>query len=160
MKQNFDLCFAETLRWEGGARFTNNPRDPGGPTKYGVTIATLSHELGRQATVADVINMTYDTAATIARKRYWNTIGGDNLPAGVDMEAFDIAYNSGPGRVLPWLYRPVNENTLDWIHFLHIRRMSFWRRLRAWAYFHAGWTNRENDVYAHALRLARTGVEA
>ena len=101
---NFDSCLARTLKFEGG--YVNNPHDPGGPTNMGITIATLSHELGRAATIAEVKTMSRATAATIYRKKYWNLINGDKLPRGVDLLAFDIAVNSGIGRVLPWLQKP------------------------------------------------------
>ena len=44
MQKNFDTALKLTLKYEGG--FVNDPYDPGGATNYGVTIATLSHELG------------------------------------------------------------------------------------------------------------------
>ena len=37
---NFDKCLKFTLQFEGG--FTNDPKDPGGPTNLGITQATLS----------------------------------------------------------------------------------------------------------------------
>ena len=49
MKINFAEALGLTLRHEGG--FVNNPKDPGGATNKGVTLATFSLFLGRQATV-------------------------------------------------------------------------------------------------------------
>ena len=39
MKQNFDLVFRHLLASEGG--YTNDPRDRGGPTRWGVTLEVL-----------------------------------------------------------------------------------------------------------------------
>jgi lysozyme family protein len=41
---NFDKCFKFILQFEGG--FTNDPKDPGGPTNLGITQATLSAFIG------------------------------------------------------------------------------------------------------------------
>ena len=49
---NFEACLKFVLQFEGG--FVNNPKDPGGPTNLGVTQATLSGFLGRQATIDEV----------------------------------------------------------------------------------------------------------
>lgn len=154
MKENFDASFALTEKWEGGARYTNNPKDPGGPTKYGITIATLSHELGRRATEGDVMSMTEATAKEILRKKYWNTIGGDTLPAGVDMELFDVAVNQGPGRALQFLKAVGKLSPTVQLREIDRLRLAAWKRLRIWKIFGVGWGNREKDVLAHALKLA------
>lgn len=156
MISNFEACFAETMKWEGSA-YVDNPHDPGGPTKWGVTITTLSQELGRRATELDVRNLTVGVALQIARKRYWNVIGGDTLPPGVDMEAFDICYNSGPGTALRWMRQTAMYSPTEQIRRLHALRMGFWHRLRIWVRFGRGWTNREKDVFAHALALDARG---
>ena len=36
MRENYDRELAEVLEQEGG--YSNDPGDPGGPTKYGITI--------------------------------------------------------------------------------------------------------------------------
>ena len=53
---NFEACLKFVLQFEGG--FVNNPKDPGGPTNLGVTQATLSGFLGRQATIDEVKALT------------------------------------------------------------------------------------------------------
>ena len=42
---NFDACLAITFAQEGG--FANDPQDRGGPTKFGITLATLRAYSGR-----------------------------------------------------------------------------------------------------------------
>ena len=152
MKDNFEVCLALTLGYEGG--YVNHPRDPGGPTNMGVTIATLSHELGRQATVADVKALTRETAAAIYRKKYWNLVGGDALPRGVDALLFDIAVNSGPGRALAWDNAFCTLAPMARIHALDARRRSFYRSLPIFNVFGRGWMARENNMFEHALAMA------
>ncbi len=152
MKTNFLACLAFTLQYEGG--YVNNPHDPGGPTNMGVTIVTLSHELGRAATIGEVRNMSRDMAANIYRKKYWNMIGGDALPAGVDLMEFDICVNSGIGRVAPWARDVRAMSVQDQIMALHARRMGFWKGLRIWSTFGLGWTRRETACLALAIKMA------
>lgn len=153
MKDNFEKALELTLKYEGG--YTNDPYDPGGPTNYGITIATLSHELGRKATVKDVKNISMNVVKDIYKKKYWNLVDGDSLPAGVDLLAFDIAVNSGPGRVLPWLEVSKNMSPLDRIKFLDRKRRSFYKSLRTFWRFGRGWMARENDLFKNALSLAQ-----
>lgn len=151
---NLNACLDVVFRWEGG--FVNHPKDPGGPTNMGITLATLSHERGRRATIDDVRRLTRAEAAEIYRKKYWNLVEGDALPAGVDLLAMDIAVNSGPGRALPWLKESANLPPLPRIKALDRRRRSFWRRLRTFATFGRGWLNRQDDVVKNALRMLKT----
>ncbi len=149
---NFPRALSLTLQYEGG--FSNNPRDPGGATNLGVTIATLSHERSHPASIADVKALTFADVEPIYRKKYWNLIGGDDLPSGVDILAFDIAVNSGPGRAMQWLAASVNMPPANRLAYLDNRRRSFWKSLRTFITFGRGWMNRENAVYIiakHAL---------
>lgn len=156
MKENFKKCFDLTMKWEGGSKYIDNPKDPGGPTKWGVDIATLSHELGKQATPLQVFNLTEDDAAQIAQKRYWNAIGGDALPSGVDMICFDVAYNSGAGRALQFLHDThYAKTTVDRIKTIDMLRKSFWQHLKIWVTFGRGWSRREADILQNSLKLAK-----
>lgn len=53
---------------EGG--YVDHPADRGGPTKYGITLATLRSWLNAQATADDVEALTKAQAAAIYQKRY------------------------------------------------------------------------------------------
>lgn len=152
MKENFITALELTLKYEGG--FVWDKHDPGGPTNMGITIATLSHELGRQATVTEVRNMTRATAASIYRKKYWNVVGGDKLAPGVDILAFDIAVNSGPGRALRWLEDVKNKPASEQVALLDARRRSFYKGLKTFWRFGKGWMAREKDLFGHAIALA------
>ena len=149
---NFSACLAFTLGFEGG--FVNDPRDPGGATNRGITIATLSHELGRGATIKDVRSLSLETASAIYRKKYWNLICGDALPPGVDALAFDIAVNAGAGRALQWLAQSRRVHPRERIALLDAQRRSFWRSLKTFAVYGRGWMRREDACLALALKLA------
>jgi len=100
---NFEKCLKFTLQFEGG--FVNNPKDPGGPTNLGVTQATLSTFLGRQATIAEVRALTPDKVAPIYKLRFWDSVNGDELPEGIDLAVFDFGVHSGPSRGVIGLQR-------------------------------------------------------
>jgi lysozyme family protein len=153
MRENFDEALRFTLQYEGG--YVNDPLDPGGPTNMGITLATLSHELGRQARLTEVRNLSVAQASDIYRKKFWNAVGADALPSGVDALAFDIAVNMGVGRALRFLSesetcRPVRAR----IETIHGLRMGFWKRLAIWARFGRGWTRRGLACRDLALKLA------
>jgi len=154
MMHNFNEALRLTLKWEGG--FVNDPRDPGGATNYGITIATLSHELARRATVEDVRGMALTTAAAIYRKKFWGVIGADGLPSGVDAMAFDIAVNNGPGRALDWLEECKGKPAREQIKYLDSRRRNFYRALKTFWRFGRGWMARETDILSHALAMVES----
>lgn len=168
--ENFDRAFALTLRHEGG--YVDHSRDPGGATNLGVTIATLSHHLGRRATKAEVRALTPAAVKPIYRERYWNVVRGDELPAGVDYALYDYAVNSGAKRAVIALQRvlevaddgrlgPVTLDRLAKVNPLAVctrlcaERLAFLRRLSTWPTFGKGWTRRVAGVEAEAMRMAR-----
>lgn len=81
----FDECMKVILDLEGEP--TNDPRDPGGLTKFG--ISKRSHPN------IDILGLTIEEAADIYKREYWNPIHGDALPTGIDLLVFDAAVNQG-----------------------------------------------------------------
>lgn len=157
MQQNCERSIKFSLSFEGG--YVNHPKDPGGPTNLGITIATLSLYLQRRATVADVRGLRLADAINIYDGKYWTAIGADALPGGVDLLAFDIAVNSGVGRALRWLDETDGLGPRARVEALHKRRIGFWRGLtKLWPVFGKGWTRRETA--AHAAALALVGAAA
>lgn len=68
MTDSIDTIIDGVLDREAGK--VNNPHDPGGPTNRGITLRTLSEELGREATIEELWAMSEDTARRIYRKKY------------------------------------------------------------------------------------------
>jgi hypothetical protein len=97
------------LQKEGGDKFTNNPLDRGGPTKFGVTQNTLSDFLGRTATVGDVRDLDEQTAREIIRRVGVMTPRVLDLPEGIQSQMADFAVNSGPGNAARSLQRAINK---------------------------------------------------
>lgn len=60
-KDWFGMAFSFTIGAEGG--YTNNPNDPGGETKYGISHNSYPNE--------DIKNLTIERAKEIYYKNYW-----------------------------------------------------------------------------------------
>lgn len=94
------------LELEGEA-FTDNPKDSGGPTKWGIT-ETVARQFGYTGRMQD---LTRDQAFEILEKRYWLPIRGDELAAldySLAKEVADSAVNCGVNRAVKWLQRALN----------------------------------------------------
>jgi lysozyme family protein len=93
----FDEAFEALIGHEGG--YVNDPRDPGGETKFGIS--------KRAYPSVDIRNLTLDGAKAIYRRDYWAPIGCDNLPAALRFHVFDAAVNSGLRQAVQFLQRAV-----------------------------------------------------
>lgn len=165
---NFPACLAFTLAQEGG--WSDRPRDKGGPTNRGITLATF-REYFSGATLDDLRVITDDQVTDIYRDGYWKTVRGDDLPAGVDLSVFDMAVNAGPDRSIRLLQDATNvtvDGILGPISMQAItaidpavligklsRQQSFYYDgLLRFDTFGRGWITRTNQRRAAALQLA------
>jgi lysozyme family protein len=99
-------------------------------------------------------------------------VRGDDLPAGLDLVAFDAAVNSGVSRGSKWLQQAVGAAADGRIGPATIEaarkadresaimgatavRMTFLQGLITWGTFGKGWTRRINSVRTEALAMAR-----
>lgn len=82
---NFERAFAIVVGIEGG--YVNDPKDPGGETKYGLS--------KRANPDLDIKNLTIGMAQDRYRTRYWNAHGLDSLEYGKALLVFDTAVNGG-----------------------------------------------------------------
>ena len=92
----------EIVAREGG--FVNDPDDPGGATKFGVTIGTMRRlgiDLNRDKSVdiKDVRALTADQAVDIYVEYYFNRPRISQLPAPLQASVFDMYVNAGAGAV-------------------------------------------------------------
>ena len=65
------------LSWEGG--FVNDPRDPGGATNKGITLATFRSVFGKGKTVKDLKKITDSQWMAIFKTRYWDKYKADSI---------------------------------------------------------------------------------
>lgn len=158
------------LAHEGG--YTNHPRDPGGPTNWGITIYDARKYWKSNATAADVKAMPLSVAQTIYKARYWDALRCDELPAGLDYSIFDYGVNSGIGRAGKVLRRVLGMSDSDYhvtdvvlaeiarrdaskiIAAVNDERLRFLRSLSTWSAFGKGWGTRVADVKRLSLSMA------
>jgi lysozyme family protein len=167
----FDRRLPLVLSHEGG--FVQHPRDPGGATKFGITRETLTRFRGHPVSVDDVRNLTEAEAGGIYRRFYWDAVGGDELPPGLDLAVFDLAVNSGPSRAVRMLQGILGieadrlagpatlnaarrANAADAIRRLTRARLGFLARLASWPVFGRGWRRRALAIEQESLRLAHS----
>jgi lysozyme family protein len=152
MKNNYNDCLARVLKYEGG--YTNNAADPGGPTNFGITLTDYRKYINGAGTAEDVRRMTVDQAKVIYKARYWDALGCDDLPSGVDFTCFDYGVNSGLRRPQNDLKKFSNLSGVQLINAINDERMSFLRGLPIWSTFGGGWSKRVADVRSHSIQLA------
>lgn len=85
---NFDQAFARLIGHEGG--YVDDPNDPGGETKYGVSKRSYPGE--------DIPGMTLERAKEIYMRDFWGPAGCDALPNELKFEMFDLAVNTSAPR--------------------------------------------------------------
>jgi lysozyme family protein len=97
----FEQAVAEVLRWEGG--FVDDPLDPGGATRFGIS--------QRQYPQLDIRALTVTAATAIYRRDWWERYGYGRLPhPRVAARVFGLAVNIGPVPAHRCLQRALRAN--------------------------------------------------
>ena len=167
---NFDAALAAVLKHEGG--YVLNPNDPGGATAQGVTQAVYDDWRSAQGLAKrPVRGIEAAEVEVIYRKRYWDKIRGDELPAGVDYCVFDFAVNSGINRAARFLQRAlgaVEDGQIGPMTMMAVTvadsqalvdqicnlRLAFLKSLGTFKFFGKGWTRRVAEVRERAKGMA------
>jgi lysozyme family protein len=172
MNENFDSALEHVLVHEGG--WANHPKDPGGATMKGVTLATFRRHYGKKMTKKDLRNISDTQLKKIYKAGYWSKCKCVELPAGVDYAVFDAAVNSGPGRSAKWLQGAVGakqdggigpktlervkqHNPIQVSDDMCDRRLAFLQSLSTWSTFSGGWGRRVEGVRTTARAMAEDG---
>lgn len=103
-----------------GEKFTNNPNDAGGPTKWGWTQAALSDYLERPATTLDVQNLTRQAAYFAYLKKYFTKPGFDKVAQvsqAIAEKLMDTEVNLPPGMSVTFMQRLLNALNLNGIKY-------------------------------------------
>ena len=168
VKISFNHALPLVLKHEGG--YVDHPADPGGATNKGITIGTYRQFINRNGTKEDLKNITDDQVRKIYKERYWDPMGCDQLPVGLDYCIFDYGVNSGINRAPKVLQRILNvdpdgaigPNTIEALKGKDVKllinavcdeRMSYLKTLKHWPTFGKGWTTRVAQVRVDALNM-------
>lgn len=95
-------------------KYTNDPNDSGGPTKYGITLRTLSRFRKFTMTANDVQALTRKEAVEIYRWVFVDEPGFDKLLSAATLskpiaeKVIDCGVLSGGPRATEWLQRALN----------------------------------------------------
>lgn len=153
---NFDKAFELVVGVEGG--YVNDPRDPGGETKYGISKRSYPN--------FDIQRLTIDKAKDIYLNDYWKVCKCDSLPWPLSAFVFDSAVNQGTDPAIRMLQRALDvkddgiigkitlgvaqTSTLwHWARYLTYRAQRYNQNLNA-NHFGEGWL----------IRLFRIAMEA
>jgi len=129
--KDFEIALKFVLKWEGG--YSNDLRDPGGETKFGIS--------KRSYPDLDISKLTLKQAKKIYYQNYWLKAGCDELPYPFNIVVFDTAVNMGRSRAIKFI-DPYN----DWRDYLLKRLYTYSKFKQAKLYFR-GWANRVLDLY-------------
>ena len=144
---DFDTAFSRLIDSEGG--YVNDPADPGGETKFGIS--------KRSYPDVDIANLTLDEAKAIYLRDFWNPLG-DAHPA-IKFQCFDFAVNSGIQTAIRKLqlavgvaddgrWGPKSAAALaamdlnDVLMRFAAQRLLFMTSLSTWGEFGKGWARR------------------
>lgn len=158
---SFEQAVAFVLHWEGGE--VNDPADPGGHTKFGISRRAYPNE--------DIAALTVERARELYRRDYWEKASCEALPAPVALGVFDMAVNAGPRIAIRCLQRAVGapddgtfgEHTAKAVagrdpvrvaRELAVERIRYYAALPGWIRFGAAWTKRTIDAAMEAVRNA------
>lgn len=174
----FDVCLAETLKWEGG--WSNHKDDPGGPTMKGIILSVFAAARGvpvppkgspaYQALCNELRMISSAEVTAIYRRNYWDPLRCDDLPAGLDLVVFDFGVNSGISRSAKALQKVLgvtidghigeltistvaDHDTAELCTALLNERRRFIRQIKHYPSFAKGWERRIDGVENCCLQM-------
>lgn len=158
----FDVCLAETLKWEGG--WSNHPHDTGGATMRGVIQRVYDAWRERNGLARRTVRQIEEhELQAIYRENYWQVVHGDELPPGLDLCVFDYGVNSGPFLAVMHLQEVLGINQdghmgpvtitaamaadpAETVRKLCARRRKFVRQIKSYPTFGKGWNRRIDGI--------------
>ncbi len=135
MTEHFNQSLDFVLKWEGG--YENDPDDPGGETKYGIS--------KRYNPDVDIKNLTEEQAGKIYRLKYWEPAGCGEEPWPFCLLMFDTAVNLGVGRAKE--FKTVSGGR--WERFVALRLQYYSKKVKSKPVrlkYLRGWLNRVIDL--------------
>lgn len=168
---NFLACVRFVIHEEGG--FVDDPDDPGGATKFGISMRSHCSDIGDldgdgDIDADDVRLLTIEKAMAIYFKEYWGEIRGEELPTPMALAMLDTAVNCGEVRAIKLLQRAgglvedgrFGRATMSWalaptaMHKMLTKRKAFYAGLRRFKKYGRGWLARVARLEITAAELA------
>lgn len=164
MATTFERIFAVVIGNEGGGTVVDNPSDPGGLTRWGVS--------SRSYPTVDIANLTLDDARAIYKHDFYQPIRGDDLPPPLALTVFDAAISAGVARATRWLQQALgvsqdgiigpatlaavqaHHNGAALIAEYNAQRLVFMASLPTWRVFGLGWSRRMASLPFAAMALS------
>lgn len=160
--------FARVMEWilvDEGSELNISSHEPGGASRYGVSIDALTTFLKRKATVQDLKAMSPATVAQVYRTLYADPIGFDKLPVGLNYAALDFGINSGIAHVdgkdnMAGVKDAVTEALKETgienqINKLCDLRLEWMKSLKNYPKYKNGWTARLDRVRNRSINMAK-----
>lgn len=158
---SFDHAVSFILKAEGAE--SNDPHDPGGRTRYGIS--------QRAHPDVNVATLTEADAVAIYRNRYWLSSGLERLPAAVAVAVMDGCVQHGPRPAIRMLQHTLGVATdgvigaetlgaayragaADLLTSYCARRAVYYAHLSSFGRFGYGWMRRIFSLAAYCRALA------
>jgi len=127
-------AFQIVIGVEGG--YSNDPRDPGGETKFGISKRAYPN--------VDIPRLTLEQAQGIYRRDYWDACGCDTMSWERALCVFDMAVNQGQGAA-----RALNVQAHDTAELMAERAVRYADN-NNFPTYGKGWMNRLFKVFKSA----------
>jgi lysozyme family protein len=146
---NYDTAFDLTANHEKG--YVDDPKDPGGETKFGASKRSYPNE--------DIPNLTLERVKVLFLRDFWGPARCTDAPDSIRFDLFDTAIHSGPVQAIKLLQRavgtvedgilgPVTLRAANWMpegilrcRFNGVRQL-FLAGLSNWDHNSEGWARR------------------
>lgn len=116
------------IKWEGG--YVNDPNDPGGETKFGISKRAFPH--------LDILSLTFDQALEIYRREYWIRSGANSMSWPINLVHFNFCVNAGIGAADHVFVNDINE-------YLE-KQEGYYRSLHLFSLYGDAWIRRLTDL--------------
>lgn len=130
----FDAAFAIVVGVEAG--YVNDPADPGGETKYGISKRAYPNE--------DIPNLTLERAQTLYQRDYWDKMNCDAMSWELALITFDCSVNQGVSTA-----RTIQRTTQNATQFQAERGVHY-ATLPTFTTFGRGWMRRLFTIFKAA----------
>lgn len=137
----FDSAFQIVVGIEGG--YVNDPQDPGGETKFGLS--------KRANPDLDIANLTLEQAKARYLEKYWKGRGCDKLPWTEALLVFDASVNGGNAE--RWHQMFVGQPPTQFAINFQAEHVQYLASLPGWQHDARGWSRRLLKIFNEALKV-------